>query len=64
MISLSAKESNALGLQPNGRYILGNKDPVDDNTAMFPLIYQSTVQGKGDMMKLGKPGLTVAHNRD
>jgi hypothetical protein len=43
---------------------LGDKIPVDDNTAMFPLIYQGTVQGKGDMVKMGKPGLTVAHNRD
>jgi hypothetical protein len=64
VVSLSAKESNALGLQPNGRYVLGSKDPVDDNTAIFPLIYQGTVQGKGDMMRLGKPGLTVAHSRE
>lgn len=64
MISMSPSESNKMGLQPNGRYILGSKIPVDDNTAMFPLIYQGTVQGKGDMMKLGKPGLTVAHTRD
>lgn len=64
MISMSPGESNKMGLQPNGRYILGDKIPVDDNTAMFPLIYQGTVQGKGDMMKMGKPGLTVAHSRD
>jgi hypothetical protein len=64
MISMSPAESNKMGLQPNGRYILGDKIPVDDNTAMFPLIYQGTVQGKGDMVKMGKPGLTVAHNRD
>jgi hypothetical protein len=63
-ITLSAKEANALGLQANGRYLLGAKDPIDNNTAMFPLIFQSIVQGKGDMMKMGKPGLTVAHNRD
>lgn len=63
-VTLSPKESNEVGLQPNGRYLLGDKDPIDDNTAMFPLIYQSTVQGSGDMVKLGKPGLTVAHNRD
>ncbi len=63
-ITLSAKEANAIGLQPNGRYILGPKDPIDDHTMMFPLIYQGTVQGKGDMMKMGKPGLTVAHPRD
>jgi hypothetical protein len=64
MISMSPAESNKMGLQPNGRYTLGDKITVDDNTAMFPLIYQGTVQGKGDMMKLGRPGLTVAHTRD
>lgn len=64
MISMSAKEANAVGLQANGRYVLGAKDEIDQNTAMFPLIFQSIVQGKGDMMKMGKPGLTVAHNRD
>lgn len=64
MVSLSAKESNSLGLRPNGRYLLGDKDPIDDNTAAFPLIFQGVVQGKGDMIKMGKPGLTVAHNRD
>ncbi len=63
-ITLSAKEANAVGLQANGRYILGPKDPIDDHVTMFPLIFQSIVQGKGDMMKMGKPGLTVAHNRD
>lgn len=63
-ITMTAKEANAIGLQANGRYMLGAKDPIDDHTAMFPLIFQSIVQGKGDMMKMGKPGLTVAHNRD
>jgi hypothetical protein len=64
VITMSARESNAVGLQPNGRYLLGDKDPIDDNTAMFPLIFQGVVQGKGDMMKMGKPGLTVAHPRE
>jgi len=64
VVSLSPKESNALGLQPNGRYVLGSKDPIDDNTAMFPLIFQGVVQGKGDLMRMGKPGLTVAHTRE
>lgn len=64
MISLSAAESNKLGLQPNGRYMLGDKDPVDDTTAMFPLIFQSTAQSKTDRVRLGKPGLTVAHARE
>ena len=63
-ITMTAKEANAVGLQANGRYMLGAKDEIDQNTAMFPLIFQSIVQGKGDMMKMGKPGLTVAHNRD
>jgi hypothetical protein len=64
MVTLSSKESNSLGLQPNGRYLLGSKDPIDDNTALFPLIFQGIVQGKGDMARMGKPGLTVAHNRE
>lgn len=64
MVSLTANEANSLGLQPNGRYLLGDKDPIDDNTAAFPLIFQGIVQGKGDMVRMGKPGLTVAHNRD
>lgn len=62
--TLSAKEANNLGLQANGRYLLGPKDPIDDHTAMFPLIFQGIVQGKGDLVRMGKPGLTVAHNRD
>lgn len=64
MVGLSAVESNKLGLQPNGRYLLGGKEPIDDNTAAFPLIFQGIVQGKGDMVKMGKPGLTVAHSRE
>lgn len=64
MISMSPAESNKMGLQPNGRYILGDKIEIDNNTSMFPLIFQGVVQGKGDVMKLGKPGLTVAHNRE
>ena len=63
-ISLSAKESNALGLQANGRYELGAKDVIDNDTIMFPLTLTSTVMGKGDMMRLGKPGLTVATSRE
>jgi hypothetical protein len=64
MVGLSPKESNALGLQPNGRYLLGDKVAVDKDTVAFPLIFQSIVQGKGDVVKLGKPGLTVAHDRE
>lgn len=64
MSSLSAKESNEIGLQPNGRYILGDKEQISGDLAKFHLIFQSITQGKGDKMFLGKPGLTVAHNRD
>jgi hypothetical protein len=63
-MSMSPRASNEAGLQPNGRYILGAKKDLGDGISKFPLIYQSTVQGKGDMVKLGKPGLTVAHSRD
>jgi len=62
-ITLSPKEANAAGLKPNGRYLLGPKEDLGDGLWSFPLIYQSTVAGKGDMVKMGKPGLTVAHNR-
>jgi hypothetical protein len=63
-ISLSSKESNSIGLQANGRYILGAKDVIDDDTMMFPLELTSTVMGKGDVMRLGKPALTVATSRE
>jgi hypothetical protein len=63
MISMSPAESNKMGLQPWGRYVLGDKIVIDDNTAMFSLIFRGIVQGKGDMVKLGRPGLTVAHPR-
>lgn len=62
-ITLSSKEANAAGLVPHGRYILGSKNVIDDNTEIFPLIYQSTVQGKGDIVRTGNPGLTVAVDR-
>jgi len=63
-VGLSASESNKIGFQPNGRYILGDKRPEDKNTVIFPLIYQSTSQSKTDAVRLGKPGLTVATSRD
>lgn len=62
-ITLSPKEANAAKLVPNGRYILGDQDQIDDNTYMYPLIYQSTVQAKGDVMQMRQPGLTVATSR-
>jgi hypothetical protein len=62
-ITLSAKECNAAKLQPNGRYMLGDKDQIDDNTAMFPLIFQSITQSSTDKMRMAKPGITVASSR-
>lgn len=62
-ITMSPREANTAKLVPNGRYILGDQDQIDDNTYMYPLIYQSTVQGKGDVMQLKQPGLTVATSR-
>jgi hypothetical protein len=64
MISLSNSEATSAGLKAHGRYILGDTQQMQDGTLAFPLIYQSTVQAKGDMMRLGKPGLTVAMNRE
>jgi hypothetical protein len=62
-IPMSSKEANNAGLQPNGRYIIGDKQDMGE-FAMFPLIYQSTVQDKSEKMRMGKPGLTVAHGRE
>jgi hypothetical protein len=63
-ISLSPGEANKVGLKPNARYILGDKNTQDANIDFFPLIYQSTSQSKTDAVRLGKPGLTVATSRD
>lgn len=60
VISLTAAQSNAANLQPNGRYVLGSKDVIDDNTSMFPLIFQSITQSSSDKVRLNQPGLTVA----
>lgn len=62
-ITLSAKECNTAKLQPNGRYMLGDKDQIDDNTAMFPLIFQSITQSSTDKLRMAKPGITVASSR-
>lgn len=64
MISLSNSEATSAGLKAHGRYILGDTQQMEDGTLAYPLIYQSTVQAKGDIMRLGKPGLTVAMNRE
>ena len=63
-ITLSKKEAIAAKLSANGRYVLGSQDKSGDDTYLFPLIYQSTVQGRGDMMRLNRPGLTVATSRE
>lgn len=62
-ISMTSGESNNAGLQPNGRYVLGAQNQVDDNTYSFPLIFQGIAQSSGDKMRMGKPGLIVAHAR-
>jgi len=62
-ITMSPGEANEAGLRPNGRYVLGPKEDMGEMIG-FPLIFQSVVQAKGDMVKLNKPGLTVAHNRE
>jgi hypothetical protein len=64
VISLSSKEAENAGLIPHGRYILGDTTRDSNNNLIFPLIYQSTVQAKGDVWRLSKPALTVAMNRD
>ena len=62
-IPMSAKECADAGLQANTRYVLGSKDDLGNGLMMFPLIPHSVVQGKGDLHKLGKPGLTVGTER-
>lgn len=64
MISLSGSDAAAAGLKAHGRYLLGDTQKNQDGDMSFPLIYQSTVQAKGDMMRLSKPALTVAMNRE
>jgi hypothetical protein len=64
MISLTKSDAKEAGLVPHGRYILGDTVINDDGTNSYPLIYQSTVQAKGDTMRLPKPALTVAVNRN
>lgn len=62
-ISMSPKEAIDAGLKAHGRYILGDTSTDAQGNLSFPLIYQSTVQTKSDMMRLSKPGLTVAMER-
>lgn len=64
VVTLSAKEANAAKLQPNGRYVLGSKEQIDDESMMFPLIFQSITQSSTDKMRMSEPGLTVAAMRD
>lgn len=62
-VTLKPAESNKAGLQPNGRYVLGSKEQIDNNTVMFPLIFQGIVQDTSDKQRMNVPGLTVAHSR-
>lgn len=62
-IPMNAKECSDAGLQANTRYVLGAKDDMGGGLMLFPLIPHSVVQGKGDLHKLGKPGLTVGTER-
>ena len=62
-VSLTPKESNDLGFQPNGRYILGPAEHWDENTKMYKLTLNSIVQDKTERMRISEPALTVAHTR-
>jgi len=64
MIPMSASEANSAGLVANGRYTLGGKEDMGDDTMLFPLEYQGKTQSKTDAVRLNKPGLTVATERD
>lgn len=61
---MSAEESNSIGLQPNGRYLLGTRIAVDSNTVEFPLIFQGIVHDPREREHLPGPGFTVAHPRE
>lgn len=63
VVSLSPNDCNNAKLQPNGRYILGDKDQIDDHTMMFPLIFQSITQSSNDKLRMNQPGLTVGVSR-
>lgn len=62
-VTLRPKESNELGFQPNGRYILGPAEDWDENTKMYRLTLHSIVQDKEDRLRLKEPSITVAHGR-
>ncbi len=63
VVALTPKQCNDAGLQPNGRYILGAENKIDNNISMFPLIFQNVTQSSSDRMRLGAPGITVAATR-
>lgn len=63
-ITLTPAEGNKIGLQPNGRYMLGPEEQWDENTKMYKLIFQGIVQNKEDRVRMGGPGITIAHSRD
>jgi hypothetical protein len=61
---ISTREATAQGLIPNGRYILGNKQELDENTDMYELQFQNVAQSSKDKVRMGAPGLIIATPRD
>jgi len=64
VVSITPEEANKAGLQPHGRYILGDRDVIDPITSVYPLIFQGIAQSKDDKMRMSHPGLTVATSRN
>ncbi len=63
-ISITAKEAEAAGVVPHGRYILGDREKVENDTYLFPLIFQSIAASSTDRERLGYPGLIIANTRN
>lgn len=59
-VPVSPKIMNAANIRMFGRYTLGNKEEIDDNTVIFPLIYDSMSDSKLDRKPLSVPGVTFA----
>ncbi len=59
--SLTGKQIQDLGLQPNGRYTLEylNKD-VDFGHITFKLVFDSIVGNKSERVRMSEPGLNIA----
>lgn len=63
-MAISPKEAQAQRLVPNGRYRLGNKEDIDDETWMFEIQFQSVAQSTADRLRMKEPGFTVATARE